>query len=1247
MLTPVQSTTFSTSLSNQTTRALNNQPTISLTTTATKNNDNRISNIHSHNSSFLGCAGNSAVPLNSAKNIDFTDAKLIIERNTEGKHIVGKILLAKNNQSAVASAQTSALNSGLSSLNQTLDDLNTTCSSVQVLNKSVCNNFNSLLLNHNSQNNNTKKQIYGSSNNLNCDEMNFLLKHHHQHNNNNNGFQTPIKHNILNNNNNLRYNSNKKNIPASNSLNAINSYLLKFQNNFSSGSSNHSQNNQNNTNHLYATPQKDTTQLFSPLNHNNQIMSASKTESLLKNKMKKLIHKFPTHSSLRKSSSSQQQQQSQNISEQNYNQHQQQQGLLKFNRTQESNSITTTGYSSQNEEYSSSSSELPDNCPIYTVSNLPPRLLKKYQKTSRAITEEIFSDNFNKSLNITSDQEDQITLGKNEKSSDEDVKQQQQQEAVKSFENEIKKQENDDLAHEKVESNSKLFVKPTLSPRAPPRTKKKYRRSKTTDFSRFQLNKHHNLQNDEDVDSLDGFYMSANNNTHQDIENDHFGIVDDDSIIKNIDPKEPKENDDFAAEKKPNQTSKLMNDSLESLNQTIEQKIEKDLKNLMSMPIEDYDDDKVEKDSLADFGEFQKSSGQESKTITTKSQNKYTTKSSPKFSPLSSSSSHNLLNNNFTSSSNSNSENENSNKKERALWDKSKQDIEFKTSNTKTIPQSKTSENLNPPTIVITSSSLSSTSKKTRNLNAAKEKLKAMKMSIDAQVDLSKIKINSNSDLRAGTSNLSVPIANPQSNIPALTTTNNNTRTTPRKVKKRSGERSVTMGLFSESEFGDVSLQATPSAPKTPSTNRQAMNSKNSRPTSPKNSAQKIAQKNILFARQKPVSSSLHNLSMLNEANINQHNARYRRDSNASSVCSTVSHATTCRTAFSTPNVEYKENKAYELRKKSALLNKINHQVKSQQYDPIYSRAHPISNEMAAAAQEQQSFLFANLSPAFDSTLIQQQQNNNNNNMSARKRLFTKKNERQLFDPNLSFQSTSSNSSMAMPSSRSMNLNKTPSKLPQPISNNNSPNFSNSGNHLSRDVIMNSQKTRSRSTIESNNLLMKNIMNQKLVVLDQVPKGDLNKYELMLKECEFLLTTNQEQNNTQILGKTTNFKKIKESNNLSVNNAKEDDINQLINNDVKIVIDNMTSDSISSGTGTSTTNQYSSSSVTPSTNSPNSIASESLSNNSSNSNNSNNNESFILLSAQMAALRQKTRSSPATGDHTSSEKKMSIPIYHK
>lgn len=187
-----------------------------------------------------------------------------------------------------------------------------------------------------------------------------------------------------------------------------------------------------------------------------------------------------------------------------------------------------------------------------------------------------------------------------------------------------------------------------------------------------------------------------------------------------------------------------------------------------------------------------------------------------------------------------------------------------------------------------------------------------------------------------------------------------------------------------------------------------------------------LADKMTLSSANKRVSASLHNLTNLNDTlTSNNGNSywttttpgRHRRDSYASTVSSTGTNH--LNQTISGNFVEYKENKAFELRKKSALMNKIVGKSGSQLInDPIYTRSHPISTQMTEQQHALASLMIANnpmiyhkggsvsgtatpvTSAAYDNTTAAN---------TARKRLFAKKNER--FDPNNSFQSNISSAS--------------------------------------------------------------------------------------------------------------------------------------------------------------------------------------------------------------------------------------------
>lgn len=178
------------------------------------------------------------------------------------------------------------------------------------------------------------------------------------------------------------------------------------------------------------------------------------------------------------------------------------------------------------------------------------------------------------------------------------------------------------------------------------------------------------------------------------------------------------------------------------------------------------------------------------------------------------------------------------------------------------------------------------------------------------------------------------------------------------------------------------------------------------------------------LSKSRPTSSSLHNIvtHLNNQQNLHQIRSmtptanRLRHDSSASTTSSATCLSSIGRSdkiSLCYPSTDYKENKAFELRKKSALMNKIvlkSHLVN----DPIFARANPIHQEIAYV--EQQQFLndetlnfLANGTPSLADTL--------NGGPKARKRLFAKKNEKTntFYDPNVSTASSTASSSTTTP----------------------------------------------------------------------------------------------------------------------------------------------------------------------------------------------------------------------------------------
>ena len=247
------------------------------------------------------------------------------------------------------------------------------------------------------------------------------------------------------------------------------------------------------------------------------------------------------------------------------------------------------------------------------------------------------------------------------------------------------------------------------------------------------------------------------------------------------------------------------------------------------------------------------------------------------------------------------------------------------------------------------------------------------------------------------------------SNATPSSSSSSTVRTTPRKVKKRSGERSFTTGIVLENEKDSVKLKSKSKENlehfshqfKSPSQHHQSsMNIKSSRNALAINDA----------SNYRKTSSSLHNLfhpqhsspstnnsSLFDHDHNSHHPQRNRRDSYASTISNITCASYTVSSSLNnthqgTVNNDYKENKAYELRKKSNLMNKII--VKTQAVnDPIYTRAHPVFFSTESSFSEP-------LTPASSLTMATALTSTE----SARKRLFAKKNERQTqqqFDANV------------------------------------------------------------------------------------------------------------------------------------------------------------------------------------------------------------------------------------------------------
>jgi hypothetical protein len=1016
-------------------------------------------------------------PLNKDiyKSVNFADAHLVIKRDNQGKHIVGKILLSTQQTEEITSA---SLNKSPSSNNlnlaSTSDNSNKFYGSV-------------------AQNQQNKLDI------CNCEEMNAFK---------NTSFLSSLKHNTSNNMTNASISNSNKN-----------SNSMQENNNLS----------KNKMTNPFSTPQPQSPSSKPIINSPS---SMCKAESLLKNKVKKLINRIPTHNnsnnnnnnntsnsnnnnisnstlppnSARKSLintlttsnllSNQNSINSLTSNSSNGSGHKPTQanspmplskvttGLLKFNRTHNGNNsnensssitdtlgsnATTTGYNSLNDD---SSSDFLENTPVYTETKLPPRILRKYQK-QRAITEAIISNPEQKELGSETGSGSGSGLDSSSGLGSPTYFDKAASSALKSDPIDYEKYFQPSAA-DIVECSIKILPvkeEESMEPKAPPRIKKKYRKSKTTDLSRYQqannpgFNSNLSMLKDEDADSLE-----SDGETRP-----HARATPNDSLSPaSLKP-------EHAEKLIPRPKPPLM--EVDSLDQACHGAH-------FSTRINSLDD----RDRLT--GSI------DSLNVTNvRSSTKLKLQPSVKIEEDS------LALNDSLASSNASlnklearNELDNSLSKTRPLWDKTRQEIDlmyFKFSNLKQdenvkkqaptrpamphshttgsiaqrsspakTPMSKLAENANATSKQQVAASTVAT-KRARNLNLAKEKLYEMKKTIDAKVNLDNVNMRSSQTCLSN----QAPVT-PQPK--AKTSIAVSSRTTPRKVKKRSGERSLTTGILLENEA--------------------EMLSKSKENLATKSRVAAAPKFNTNFQNVRKTSASLHNLASCAEDNVT---GRTRRDSYGSTVSSGTNFL------YSTTPNEYKENKAYELRKKSTLMNKII--VKSQQVDPIYSRSHPCATEIAEQQSMNAAFVLTSNTSHVSIGSYEQSAAN-------RKRLFTKKNERvSNFDPNLSLGSNGStgsssshtNHSAKIPTSFSMNfatLQQPKPKTARPC--NKLVNESGSRRPAQAGTRI---PPRSKSNNDLYYALERTNSTQDLIELInncEPPVGDLSKYKIMLSECE-------------------------------------------------------------------------------------------------------------------------------------------------
>ncbi len=902
-------------------------------------------------------ASNATTSLNN-RGVDFTDAHLVVQRNTEGKHIVDRIVL--NSQQQLQQQHQQHQPQAEESSNRPFNYYS------NIKSKSISNNS-------------LNKIVYASLNfscsTINCEEMNSI--------------------------------KNLASFKLGSSSNQSKQHHLENANSKTKQSLPHSISFQNST----TTATSALNNLFNTFKHNHHhhnnnlndstSSASTKGESIIKSKMKK----FMTRTSNNSNANTQQAGLSIEARENKFNMnsvhlspHQVTTGLLKFNRT---NNVHG------NDDI------LLENTPVYTETKLPPRILRKYQ--NRSNTEAVVCNTQSPSMNTNSDSSMNMINVSSTTTSDNNssIKTTNSSENGSGLEssisspNHMKNSVDDDfdkyfqphkedtvdtgrtesnylasnvgIHNEKenteengIEGFDKKAASTMLasSPKPPPRIKKKYRRSKTTDIKMVK-------ERNDDEDSLESDFSIENkrdcNNTSLDANTD---------------------NNETGSQLKSNKLDDSLDDSFNDSSQ-----LEQDSLLANQSACNEKHDLSASKRALWDKSKQQVD-----------------------FYHQTASNSHQIVNSNLLKKPTNNSK------------------VNIATIDTQTLTKATSAslKKIGPPKVAQYQQQTVSSGKKARNLNLAKEKLYEMKKSIDAKANWDKINKQQQTVLFQDLPTVGQKPA--QSNTLLMTTTKQttttttstiNSRTTPRKVKKRSGERSVTLGLFQDNELDMGKINPIPYAT-------------SSRSHSP------------FTVINKTSSNSLHNLlNNVNDLTLTPNN-RTRRDSYNSTTSSNYTH-------FSYTPAEYKENKASELRKKSNLMNKIISKAQAQN-DPIFARNHPICSEL----HEVESMNTTNASINIGS--YEQQS-------AARKRLFAKKNEAK-YDGNLSFgsQTTTQAGKTALAKHAS---NKQPAST-----------IKNSRSKSNNDLFYELERTNSTQDLIE---LMNNC---------EPPQGDVQKYKLMLAECE-------------------------------------------------------------------------------------------------------------------------------------------------
>lgn len=689
----------------------------------------------------------------------------------------------------------------------------------------------------------------------------------------------------------------------------------------------------------------------------------AKSESLLKTRVKRLINKIPTP--------------------------------------------TGSNYSSPQATRDDQIEQLLKNTPVYTETNLPPRLLRKYEKLRHSNAN---SETSSVASGDNQDTHSQKTTG--------DYDQNDLVDLAKTIQDIYKIDDIIDLTPTSLNDDTssqspKSRLNTTSSPKAPPRTKNRYRKSKTTD-----LKKHITIDDGDSSPpppSIQTQELFTTPRKSPEFE-DSLESGNDDEELNEIKRKNSKKED----QKYTFSLNYLTNDQS---------------KYLKYIPLDKPVDkqDSFEDDSLI----FNKNQTQNSNILGyaiegTQSQTNFTRQYS-----------------------------------RRAKWDKSQQKLElpfYQTSDDHLCDDSTNNNLINKqliqpirrdfsvpafstatpakvkPVAAVKATpkpipsketpqvkTQSGTLRKQQQLDVAKQRLYEMKRSLDAKNEIKQ------------------KTTIPKSSTQIIVSNSTVTRTTPRKVKKRNGERSQTEAIVNDEK--PIITKKLPSRAPTPTKSSATVRS-----------------------------SSAHSVTRAHHINDDSlHTSRQRHDSLTSNASSSTN------TAFSSVGLsnEYKENKAYELRKIANLKNRI--EVKKM--DPIYTRSHPICTEIVENTSE-----------------------------LTRKRLFVKKDEANMSFVNSTIPSAVSTEYNSVErdaleiqiTQRPVNTTITTTTTTPTVSN--TTKLKKSPTSIQ---VPNSQTTpiKSKSSCDLFYSLKRTNSEQDLLDLMsncEAPKGDLEQYKIMKSECEKL-----------------------------------------------------------------------------------------------------------------------------------------------